>query len=74
MITFLRAMFMIIPSKRERNSTIGSEFPVNVVRVGVAVAVENINHFKTLAVKTRTSVLEQKAKPPILDSNADPSQ
>jgi hypothetical protein len=35
------------------------------------VAIENINHFKTLAVKTRTSVLEQKAKPPILDSNAE---
>jgi hypothetical protein len=40
-------------------------------RVGAAVAIENINHFKTLAVKTRTSVLEQKAKPPILDSNVE---
>jgi hypothetical protein len=40
-------------------------------RVGAAVAIENINHFKSLAVKTRTSVLEKKAKPPILDSNPE---
>jgi len=35
------------------------------------VAIENINHFKTLAMKMRTSVLEKKAKPPILDSNSE---
>ncbi len=34
-------------------------------------AIEEINHFKTLVVETRTSVLEKKAKPPILDSNAE---
>jgi len=35
------------------------------------VAIENISHFKTLAVKTQTSVLEKKAKPPTLDSNSE---
>jgi hypothetical protein len=40
-------------------------------RVGATVAIENINHFKTLVVETQTSVLEKKAKPPILDSNAE---
>jgi hypothetical protein len=33
------------------------------------VAIENVHHFETLAMKTRTRVLEKKAKPPILDSN-----
>jgi hypothetical protein len=35
------------------------------------VSIENINHFKTLVVKAQTSVLKKKAKPPILDSNAE---
>jgi hypothetical protein len=33
--------------------------------------IESINHFKTLAVKTGTSVLKKEAKPPIPDSNVE---
>ena len=34
-----------------------------------AVAIEDIQHFKTFPVETGPSVLEQKAKPPIPNSN-----
>ena len=33
--------------------------------------IEYVDHLETLAMETRTSVAEEKAKPPIFDSNLD---
>ena len=38
-------------------------------RVRTAVAIEDINHLKTFPMEAQSSVLKQKAKPPIPNSN-----
>ncbi len=76
-----RDMSIIIPSKRDRKFNDRLGVTLNVIekrhqgsesicdRIRAAVAIEDIQHFKTFPVETGPSVLEEKTKLPIPNSN-----